>query len=120
MVVSVNLAVRFLLELAAVAAIVYWGWRLGGEGLSGLVFGMALATALVLIWWRLIAPNARSPIPSDIRPMVGSGILLLAAGVLGLAGQSVLALAMAVAVVVTTVVMYGTEGGRPTGSRSGD
>jgi hypothetical protein len=110
---AANLGVRFLLELAAVAAVVYWGWRIGGEGLVGLALGIALALALVLVWWRLIAPKARSPISTDMRPLVGSGILLLAAAALGLADQPLLALAMAIAVVVNTVVMYGAADGTP-------
>lgn len=117
MVAAVNLAIRFLLELAAVAAVVYWGWRLGGEGLAGLALGLALAAVLVLVWWRLIAPKARGPISTDMRPLIGSGILLLAAGALGLAGQPFLAAILAGAVVVNTVVMYGTEGGLPTTPR---
>ena len=113
MVVTLNLALRFLLELAAVAAVVFWGWRVAGEGAAGLALGIALAAALVLVWWRLIAPRARSPIPADIRPMIGSGILLLAAAALGLADQPLLATILAIAVVANTVVMYGTPDGRP-------
>lgn len=110
---ALNLALRFLLELAGLAAIAYFGWRIGGGGPAGLMLGLALAVVFALVWWRLIAPKARSPIPADIRPITGSGLLLLAAGALGIADQHVLALILAVAVVVNTIAIYGSTE-RPT------
>lgn len=112
---ALNLVLRFLLELAGIAAIAYWGWRIGGGGPAGLMLGLGLALVFVLVWWRLIAPKAQSPIPTDIRPIAGSGMLLLAAGALGLADQHVLALILAVAVVVNTIAIYGSGTRLPEG-----
>jgi hypothetical protein len=102
---ELNLGLRFLLELLAMAAAAYWGYQVGGHGLPGIALAVAAVAVFVVGWAMFIAPRADSPIPADVRPFVGSAVLLVAAGGLAVAGQPVLGAALAVAIVVNTILM---------------
>lgn len=98
-----NDAFRFLLELAGIAALALWGWEVGSPGPLRFVFAVVAPLALIVIWALLVAPKANSPLDPSVRVIVGSGLLLLAAGVLWLAGQPAAALLFAVLIVANTV-----------------
>ena len=49
-----NLALRFLLELAALAAVGYWGWDAGGPLLA-----IAAVAAVAVVWGLFVAPKRR-------------------------------------------------------------
>jgi hypothetical protein len=63
---AVNLAVKFGLELAAVAAFAIWGASTDGTGASILLAVVAPALAVVL-WGRFAAPNSRHRLPTSAR-----------------------------------------------------
>ena len=101
-------AARFVLELAAIASIAYWGWQTGGPGLAGILLGVGAALVLVLTWWAFIAPRSRSPIPEGVRPYVGSVLLLGSACLLAIAGQPVLGVILGILVLVNATIMAAT------------
>jgi hypothetical protein len=82
---AVNLAFKFLLELAAVAALAYAGASLG-SGVGAIVLAIVLPVVAVVVWGRWCAP--RSPhrlgtparIPLELAVFVAAGVLLLVAG----------------------------------------
>lgn len=64
--VTVALAVRFLLELGALAALAYWGYRTGtGFARYALALGAPLAAAVV--WGVLVAPKSSRRLPRGRR-----------------------------------------------------
>ena len=54
----VNLAGRFLLELAAIGSVGYWGFQVGGASPVRILFAAGAIALLVLVWAFVIAPNA--------------------------------------------------------------
>jgi uncharacterized membrane-anchored protein len=60
---SANLAVKFLLALAAVAAFVAWGAEVGDGGWSLLVV-VVQGAAAVMLWGLFAAPKSRVRLPS--------------------------------------------------------
>ncbi|MFF0832742.1 MULTISPECIES: YrdB family protein [unclassified Streptomyces] len=54
---AVNLVVLFLLELAVLGAVLYWGITRGGT--IGLIFGIGGAGLLAELWGLLASPRAR-------------------------------------------------------------
>jgi membrane protein YdbS with pleckstrin-like domain len=54
---AVNDALRFLLELAALAGLAIWGWRTGPTGVS-VVLAIAAPLAAAAIWGAFVAPKA--------------------------------------------------------------
>ena len=96
---TINLGVRFLVELAGVVAVAAWGLHASPEPLVAALLGAGAAAALI------VAPNARNRIPQSRRDLVGTGLLLVAAAALSVAGQPALALVFAALVVVNQVLL---------------
>ena len=57
-----NLAVRFLLELAALLALGVWGWR-QGEGWLRFVLAVAIPLVAAVLWGVFRVPNDPGPAP---------------------------------------------------------
>jgi hypothetical protein len=62
-----NLGLRFLLELCALAALAYGGWRLPGPVWLRVLLAIALPLLAAVIWARWVAPKASHPIPDPQR-----------------------------------------------------
>ena len=52
------LAVRFALELGALAALGYWGFKAGGTTAARIVLGVGAPIAAIVLWWTFVSPNA--------------------------------------------------------------
>lgn len=102
----VNLAGRFLLELAAIGAVGFWGSQVVGPLPARIVVAIVAAAALIVFWALVVAPKAENAIPADVRVLIGSVVLLLAAGALAIAGQATLGIAFAGAVILNTVLLF--------------
>src|ERR1700759_3830150 len=82
---TANLALKFLLELAALAAFAIWG---AGSESGGLAGAHAIIAPLIvaLLWGRLTAPRSRhrlpraTRIPFELSVFVLAAVALLAAG----------------------------------------
>jgi len=103
---TVNLGVRFLLELAALAALAYWGSQTGPLAVS-IVLAIAAPLAGAVLWGIFAAPKSRHRLRGARRLIVE--IPFFGAAVAGLAatGQWVLAAIFAVVVVLSELVTYG-------------
>ena len=103
---TVNLGVRFLLELAALAALAYWGSQTGPLAVS-IVLAIAAPLAGAVLWGIFAAPKSRHRLRGARRLIVE--IPFFGAAVAGLAatGQWVLAAVFAVVVVLSELVTYG-------------
>jgi hypothetical protein len=55
---AVNLGIRFLLELAALGAVGWWGVDTGGSILGKVVLGAGLPLVVAVVWGRFISPKA--------------------------------------------------------------
>jgi hypothetical protein len=62
-----NLGLRFFLELAALAALAWAGWRAGGPVWLRLILAVALPAVAVVVWGRWVAPRASRPLPDPLR-----------------------------------------------------
>ena len=104
MLATSNLALRFLLELAGLAALAYAGYQ-SGEGVARWVVATAAAVLLALFWAFVVAPNAANPIVPAVREVLGSVALLGSAVALAFAGQGRLATVFGILVVVNNIVL---------------
>lgn len=107
-----NLALRFLLELAGIVALWFVGWQASDVLPLRLLAAFGGAGLLVALWAVVVAPKAANRIPQTTRMLIGTALLLGCAGVLALAGQAVLAGAFAVLNVVNTIVLLAMGGPR--------
>lgn len=97
---AANLALRFALELAAVAAAAGWGVH-HGDGLPAqLGWAVAAATAVVLTWGVFVSPKARVPLPGPARLAVELAVFGAATVALAVAAPAAVAVLFAAAVLV--------------------
>lgn len=84
--VSPNDGLRLLLELAALAALGYWGWTVG-EGAVGVVLALAVPLLAALLWAVFRFPGDPGPAPVPVSGPVrllletvlfGAAVVLLA------------------------------------------
>lgn len=105
MIATVNLAARFVLELAGVAALAYAGFQSTTSPLRWLA-AVAAPAALIVFWALIVAPRAVNPIPLPAREVIGTLALLASAAALAASGQPRPALALAVLTVVNNVLLF--------------
>jgi hypothetical protein len=105
-----NLALRFLLELAGIVAVGIWGYELASGPLRW-VLALGAPAVMIMLWARLIAPRAKIGIDQRVRIVIGSAVLLLAAGLFATTGAMTAAVAFAALIVLNTVLLFilGTE-----------
>ncbi len=103
---SVNLALRFLLELCALGALGYWGFKTGSGLVAKIGLGIGAPLVAAVVWGVFVSPQA---------PVQLSGIVVLilqvlvfgsAAAGLVATGHRTLALAFVAIVVINAVLMY--------------
>src|SRR3954470_8748290 len=92
----VNLGLRFLLELCALAALAYGGWHTPGPTWSRILPAIALPLLAAIIWARWVAPKASHPIPDPQRLIPEWCVFGGATVALALTGHPLLAVLLAV------------------------
>jgi hypothetical protein len=108
----INLIVRFLLELCALAIAGYWGWAQHKGPLRYLLaFGVPLL--LAILWGTLAVPDDPSrsgrapvPVPGVVRLILELGLFAFAIWALYAVNRPALGLALAVIVVLHYVLSY--------------
>ena len=94
--VAINLALRFVLELCALAGLAYGGWHVPGPVWVRILLAVALPLAGALIWARWVAPKASHPIPDPQRLIPEWVVFGGAAAALIATGQVVAGVTLAV------------------------
>jgi hypothetical protein len=102
---AVNLLARFLLELCAVVAAGYWGFRASDSALEWLL-GLGAPLVVVMLWGAFVAPKAPSRLPDPARLVLELAIFGVAAIALVAAGSSLLGVALAVAALANIGLMF--------------
>jgi hypothetical protein len=79
-----NLALAFLLELGALVALSYWGFRTGDTALTKWLFGIGAPLLAAVVWGLFVAPKAARraalPVRLALKALVfGAAALALAA-----------------------------------------
>jgi hypothetical protein len=103
-----TLAVRFLSELAVLAALAYWGFR-RGEGAFGWMLGIGAPLLAAAAWGAFVAPKAIRPVPGQTRVMIEFFLFGFAALALANAGAAGLGVALGLAGIGTSVLNASQE-----------
>ena len=93
---AANLGLRFACEVAAVVALVWWGW---------IWLGILLGAALIAVWGAWIGPKSNRRLPDPFRVVLELVIFGLATAAYVALGQPVLAAVFAVCAVVTAALV---------------
>lgn len=101
---QLNLVVKFLLELAALAAFGLWGASIA-SGVWAVLLAIGLPVVVAILWGRFAAPRARRRLPLRLRAAFELGVFALAALALWQAASPALGAAFAVIAVVNAALL---------------
>lgn len=103
---SLNLGLRFLLELCALGAAGYWGFTLQRGLALRVLLGIGAPLVLAVVWGTLGSPKAAVKLAAPLHLLLE--VVVFGAGAVALyaAKQPRLALVYAVVVVANRVLMY--------------
>jgi hypothetical protein len=105
-----NLALRFLLELAALIVMGYWGWQRDGQGMLRPVLALAVPLIAAVLWGTFRVPGdpgaAPVAVPGLVRLVLEGTFLGFAAWALYDMGQVKLSWTWSMVVIVDHIVSY--------------
>jgi hypothetical protein len=101
---QLNLALKFFLELAALAAFGLWGASIGG-GATAVALAIVLPLVAAVLWGMFAAPKARRRLPLRARAPFELTVFALAAVALWAAESVWLAVAFAALAVVNALLL---------------
>lgn len=102
--ITANELLAFLLELAALALLGWWGFSTGANAAVRIVLGLGVPSAAILLWALFAAPKARLKPALPLVLLVKVLVLGGSAAALYALGHHVAAIVMAVVVVANTAV----------------
>jgi len=96
---AANLGLRFLLELALLAAVAYWGFS-EFDGVVSVLIGLGAPLLVAFVWGTFMSPKAAHPVRDPTRIVLE--VVLFGAGVAALAaaGRTTLAIVLAALVLL--------------------
>ena len=100
------LTVRFLLELAALAALAWWGVRTGESALAKVALGAGAPIAMAVAWGAFIAPKASFAVPGPVHVALQLAVLAAATAALVAIQKHTAAEVFAATAVVNGVALY--------------
>jgi len=101
-----NVALRFLLELCALGALGYWGFKTGSGALAKTTLGIGAPLVAAVVWGTFVSPNAPVQLPGLLVLILQVLVFGSAAAGLVATGHRTLALAFVVIVVINAGLMY--------------
>ena len=101
-----NLALRFLLELCALAAIGLWGFQIGQGTLMKFGLGIGAPLLAAVVWGAFVSPRAAVPVPLAVWLLLQALIFGLAIAGLIATGHQTLAWIFVLAVVINSILLY--------------
>jgi hypothetical protein len=97
--------VRFLLEIATLIALGYWGFNTGQTPLTKILLSLGAPLLIGLLWSRFGSPGVATPLSGLSRLLVEIAILGLAVLGLAAADQRSLAITFAMIFIVSRLLM---------------
>lgn len=101
---TANLAIKFLLELAAFTAFAYWG-TVTGSGALSILLGIAAPATAIILWSVLAAPRSSHRLPTATRVPFELAVFALAAGALVAAGNFLAAITLTVIAIANSALL---------------
>jgi uncharacterized protein DUF2568 len=105
MIESANLALRFALELAALAALAYWGVHVGESPLADVALGVGAPLVAATVWGVWAAPRSERRLSGWRLTAVQLAVLGAGAAALIAAGRPILGAIFAVVVVLNALAL---------------
>jgi hypothetical protein len=102
---TLNLGLRFLLELVALVAVGWWGVHVSDSTVAKIVLGLGLPLILAIVWGRFISPKATVKVSRPLWFALQAVIFGAAALALASVWSVAAGIVFAVVVVVNTAIL---------------
>ncbi len=102
---SVNLAIRFLLELCILVIFGYWGFKTGQTGLTKVLLGIGSPILFAIVWGVLLAPKSAMRLHEPWLFLLEITVFVLAAWALARSGRLNLAVAFGAIYLLNKILM---------------
>lgn len=106
---AANLALRFLVELAALGGLAYWGAHTGG-GVVRVFLAIAAPLLGATVWGLFAAPKAARRLRRAPRVAVEAAVFAAAAAGLAVTGQGLVAAVFVAVALVNGALVYAWDG----------
>lgn len=106
MITFANLALRFLLELCALASLGYWGFQTGSGWLVKWALGIGAPLLAAIVWGLFVSPKATYDIGDPARLAVEIAVFGAAAVGLFVSGQTKLCIIFIAAAVINRIGLF--------------
>ncbi len=104
---AVNDGVRFIVELLALAAVAYWGWRAGGSTATKLLLAGGGVVLIAVVWGVFRSESvAIVEVPTAVRIVIEVAVFAAATAALAAVGRTGLAIAFAVVAAINEILNY--------------
>jgi hypothetical protein len=100
-----NLGLRFFLEMAALAALGYWGFQVGAGPLARVALGVGAPLIAAVVWGLFVAPKATMNAPEAVRLLVQAAVFGGAALALARADHATMGAVLALVAVANAALM---------------
>jgi len=110
-VAAILLTLRFLLELALIAAVGAGAWEIAGGGAPGAFAASVAAAAVVVVWGLAIAPRAKRRLPDPARLMLEMVLFVIGGLALVATDQTLLGIVFAMTSAAVAVAVRQLSGG---------
>jgi Protein of unknown function (DUF2568) len=101
-----NLALVFLLELCALAAFGYWGFKTGSSPFLKGLLGIGVPLLVAVFWGVFLSPKAVVALTKPLKTFLQLLVFALAAAALYSSGKPVLAFVFGLAVVINQLLLF--------------
>lgn len=101
-----NLALRFVLELAALAAFAGWGWATPDSRVASVALAVGTPLVAAVVWGVFVSPKARVPLGDPARVVVEAAFFGGATAALAATGRPLLAWAFGVAAAASLALTF--------------
>ncbi|MGG0238133.1 YrdB family protein [Bacillus rhizoplanae] len=102
---SVNLAIRFLLELCALASLGYWGFQVGKSVYTKFVFGIGSPLLFAILWGTFIAPKASLKLPEPYKFLLELVIFGVTSSALYFVDKTILAIILGMVFIINRILL---------------
>jgi hypothetical protein len=103
---NLNLAVRFILEMWALIAVGYWGFKYNSNIVMKIVLGIGAPLLIAVVWGMFGSPKATYKISVPLQWLLICVIYLLASLALYTSGKQQMALLFGVIAIINSILMY--------------
>ena len=100
---AIVLGLRFVCEMAALAAVAYWGLQ-AADGVAGIVLAAIAVAVVAVVWGVFLAPRRRLEVGLPARLAIELAVWITAASALWSAGRPTLAVVLFAVAVATGAI----------------